>query len=71
MSVKLTALGEIASRFSVQTPPLFWVDLYTEISAIASYDGDWEQMIEERIAGLTEMRRRYYEIAALTEETDG
>lgn len=62
--MKLTSLGDIAARYGVQTPVKFWRDVYSEIEFIAEYDGDWEQMVEERIAGLTELKARYYEIVA-------
>lgn len=62
--MRLTALGDLANRYGVQTPAQYWVDLFTDIQRITDYDGDWQQMVEERIAGLSEMRERYYEIAA-------
>jgi hypothetical protein len=65
--MKLTALGDLAYRHGVQTPPSFWTDLYIEISRIADEDGDWEQLIDERIAGLKEMRDCYYGIAMAME----
>ena len=38
--------------YGVQTPAKFWKDLREEVERIADEDGDWEQLVQERIAGL-------------------
>jgi hypothetical protein len=62
-SMKLAKIGDLAYRHGGQTTPQFWQQQYREIEQIAGEDGDWKQMIQERIDGLTELRDRYPEIA--------
>ena len=62
--VKLTGFGEFVYLHGVQTPPKFWQDLSKEVERIADQDGDWEQLIQERMVGLSDFmqrRRRYGE----------
>lgn len=62
--LKLTPLGEFVNRHSTLTPVVFWRNTWREVNAIADDDGEWEFYLEERIAGLTEMRDRFYELNA-------
>jgi len=54
--LRLTNLGRIAARYSVLTRPEFWVAARREIARVAERDGDWEVLVEERIAGLRALR---------------
>lgn len=62
--LKLTPLGELAYRRGVFTSPSWWRTIWTEVNKIADQDGEWEIYLDEKIAGLTEMRERFYELNA-------
>lgn len=51
----LTKLGDLAVVHGVQTEPDFWRDQVRDITRVADEDGDWEQMLQERIAGLEQL----------------
>lgn len=55
--MRLTGLGQLAMTYGVQTSPQWWRDVVDEVERIADADGDWKQLIEERIAGLKELAR--------------
>lgn len=57
-TLHLTNLGRLAAQFGVQTSPRWWSELFAEVDRIADYDGDWEQLIQERIDGLAEFRSK-------------
>lgn len=62
--LRLTKLGDVAYRHGVLTSPAWWRKVWADTNRLADEDGEWELMLNERIAGLTEMRDRFYEINA-------
>ena len=57
-ALRVTAWGSFVSRYSVQTPPSWWKAIEKEVERVADHDGDWVQMIQERILGLQELLER-------------
>ncbi len=53
--LRLTRLGDLTRRYGVQTPPQWWRAEFRAIKEVQSYDGDWEQMVHERIEGLQQL----------------
>lgn len=53
--IRLTNLGNHARLFGVQTPGDFWRAQLKDVIRVADDDGDWEQMLRERIEGLEQL----------------
>ena len=60
--LKVTPLGELVYRHGSMTPPKWFMDTWFEAVKAADEDSEWELLLTERIAGLTEMRDRFYEL---------
>ncbi len=61
--MKLTPLGELAYRHGAMTPVKWVQDNWKDAVKAADEDNEWELLLTERIACLTEMRDRFYELA--------
>lgn len=60
----LTELGRIAAEFGVMTLPTFWRECFRDAEKCVDDDGDVELFFDERIAGLTELKARFYAVLA-------
>lgn len=61
MRLKLTPFGEFVMRHSVCTGTLFWRQLAAEVDQMMEEDSDWECMLDERIRGLQEFKKKCQE----------
>lgn len=65
---RVEALQQILDRFyefaNTHTKPATETDTFEEAEHLADHDGDWQQMVYERIAGLKELLATYARIKA-------
>lgn len=61
--LKLTPFGKFVNLHSVYTSIGWWRGVYQDIERLGDEGVEWEEMIDERIRGLQELKERYYEFA--------
>lgn len=61
--LRLTPLGEFVMQHSVMTPTSWWQETIRDAKRYNEMDADYLLMLDERIAGLTELRERFFELA--------
>jgi hypothetical protein len=62
MTLKLTPLGEIATRYSVMTAPDYYREAIRSALAHADEGGDPLELLRERIEGLKALSDQFYEL---------
>lgn len=59
--IKLTPWGQFVYRHGVLTHHSYWSKLLKEVERLQDEDADWGVLLDERIEGMQELKRRLIE----------